>query len=179
MHSTGCGMRRLLPPLAMALAVLLAPSAGLGAAPEGGAGAARGEALDAGPKAADGGTAQEAELGDGGTAAVVYQTVAGRVARIDRAHARVVIEEAGRPVEVSYDRDTAVFLESHLGTVRDVVPGAQVRVSADRDGLAYWIEVRTLEGSSAGEPGNGRADAGATVGPAPAAPGSGAAAPSR
>ncbi len=172
MHSTVCGMRRALPPLAMALAVLLAPSAGSGAAPEGGAGPATGEALDAGQKPADGGTAQEAELGDGGAAAVVYQTVAGRVAKIDRAHARVVIEEAGRPVEVSYDRDTAVFLERHLGTVRDVVPGAQVRVSADRDGLAYWIEVRTLEGSLTGEPGDGGADAGA-------ASGSGAAAPSR
>ncbi len=157
-------MRSPLPPLAMALALLLVPAAWAPAAPDGGTAA---EASDAGPWPTDGGSAGEAQPGDAGPAGMAYQMIMGRVAKVDRSKARLTIEDQGRSVELSYDRDTSVFLERRLGTIRDVVPGAQVRVSADGGGLAYWIEVRTLQGGTTGAAGGG-GDAGAAAGtPAP------------
>jgi hypothetical protein len=151
-------MRHTLGPLALTLAALLAPEVGLGLAIDGGVDVARpsppgepgasdrtggeqGQAAHAGPGSGDGGRAQA----DGGSLGPIYRMVTGSITTVDREKARLAIEETGKPVEVAYDRNTAVFLERHvgtmLGTVRDIVPGAQVRASVDKGGLASWIEV--------------------------------------
>ncbi len=101
-----------------------------------------------------------------------YRMVEGKVAKVDLGKARLAIEDGGKSVEVSFDRNTSVFLERHvgtrLGTVRDVVPSAEVRASVDKDGLASWIEVHALPREAAASGG----DAGPPSGPVPAQPGS-------
>jgi hypothetical protein len=117
-------------------AILLALAFAAGAAPAQ-------EARDGGPAAvADGGAA---EGPDGGP--TPHRAFSGRVAGVDWAAQRLTVESAGRPVAMTFDRNTQVYLPERLGTLRDLAPGVEVRAAQGPTGLAIWVEV--LRGAAA------------------------------
>jgi hypothetical protein len=89
----------------------------------------------------------------------VLEPVSGTVREVDRAAQTITVETAGERVTLSMDRNTMVYTPAGLGTVLDVVPGAQIRAGRNADLVAYWVQVR--------------APAGRAPGPPPAAPGPG------
>jgi hypothetical protein len=72
----------------------------------------------------------------------VLEEVSGVVREIDRKEHRLSVESNGAPVRLSLDRNTMVYTAAGLGTVLDLVPGAQVRAGRNAEFLAYWIQVR-------------------------------------
>jgi len=118
--------RLALPAVPAALAALCLLAAAPGEAPVG--------------TGADGG-----DRGDGGADAgprPELRTVSGTVSSVDAAALRVTVEASGGTVVIGLDRNTSVYLESRLGTVRDVAVGASVRAEYGPDGRTAWIEVR-------------------------------------
>lgn len=95
----------------------------------------------------------------------------GRVAAVDWGDRRVTLLGAGGRLELGFDRNTVVFLVGRLGTLRDVLPGVEVRAGVGQDGVAAWIEIgpSPSDGGTTG-PGDGGAPGG-TAGGAPAAGG--------
>jgi hypothetical protein len=71
----------------------------------------------------------------------VLEEVSGVVREVDRTAHRISVEASGAPVELSLDRNTMVYTPAGLGTVLDVVPGAQIRAGRNAEFLAYWIQV--------------------------------------
>lgn len=101
-----------------------------------GAGQAR-AAPDAGPEApADGGAA---EGPDGGP--VPYRAFVGKVTGVDFTAQRLTVEWSGRPVAMTFDRNTQVYLPDRIGTLRDLAAGVEVRAEQGPAGLAIWVEV--------------------------------------
>lgn len=72
----------------------------------------------------------------------VLEEVSGVVTDVDRGTHRVSIGTTAGPVQFFLDRNTMVYTEAGLGTVRDVKPGVQIRVGRNADSLAYWVQVR-------------------------------------
>lgn len=108
--------------------------------------------------------------------------VVGTVVQVDRADHRVTVRTASGPQQLQLDRNTLVYLASHLGTVLDVQPGAEVRAGRNADGLAYWISVRAPPPATSPTTGQGSAATGGKGPPpaetgAPAAPGPGGGTP--
>lgn len=64
------------------------------------------------------------------------------VREIDRKAQRLAVEVGAERVTLSLDRNTMVYTPSGLGTVLDVVPGAQIRAGRNAEFLAYWVQVR-------------------------------------
>jgi hypothetical protein len=92
-------------------------------------------ALDGGLGAPDAGASPDA--GEPG----LFQPLSGRVIAADREARRVTVEGTGGRLELGFDRNTVVYLPGRIGTMDDVRPGAEVRVSKGPEGIAYWIEV--------------------------------------
>lgn len=107
----------------------------------------------------------------------VLEEVAGTLRTVDRTTHRVTIDTAGGPVSLGVDRNTMVYTGAGLGTVRDLVPGIQLRAGRNAEFLAYWVQVRpapsaptstpaqgTGPGGGAGPPAEGGSPTGAPVG---------------
>jgi len=130
-------------------------------------------ALAAGPAQAqaarDGGAG---EGPDGGPAP--YRAFAGKVTGIDWAAQRLTVERAGRPVDMTFDRNTQVYLPERLGTLFDLGTGVEVRAAQGPTGLAIWVEVLLAAGPAPGAPRDGGlpadADGGAGGRAAPSPP---------
>ncbi|HEX9051703.1 MAG TPA: hypothetical protein VF841_14325, partial [Anaeromyxobacter sp.] len=107
----------------------------------------------------------------------VLEEVAGKVAGIDRQAHRLRVDTAAGPVTLSLDRNTMVYTSTGLGTVLDVVPGAQIRAGRNADFLAFWVQVRAAPPAPSSTPGQGTGPAGGGSAPAGegGGPGSGAA----
>jgi hypothetical protein len=101
----------------------------------------------------------------------VLEEVSGKVAEIDRRAHKLRVDTAAGPVTLSLDRNTMVYTSTGLGTVLDVIPGAQIRVGRNADDLAYWVQVRGVPQPPASTPGQGTGPAGG--GSAPAGEGGG------
>jgi hypothetical protein len=73
----------------------------------------------------------------------VLEQVTGTVKEVDRKEHRIVVESSGGVrITLSLDRNTMVYTSSGLGTVLDVVPGAQIRAGRNADMVAYWVQLR-------------------------------------
>jgi hypothetical protein len=80
---------------------------------------------------------------DGAAAPVALRTISGRISAVDAPGRRVtVVTATDGTVVLEFDRNTNVYLEERLGTVRDLVAGARVRASFGTARRAYWIEIR-------------------------------------
>jgi hypothetical protein len=106
----------------------------------------------------------------------VLEEVSGVVLDVDRNEHRIVVESGDKRVALSFDRNTMVYTPTGLGTVLDVVPGAQVRAGRNAELLAYWVQVRApTRPNPPSTPGQGTGPAGGAAAPAaesaaPAAP---------
>ncbi|HET7753950.1 MAG TPA: hypothetical protein VFK85_08565 [Anaeromyxobacteraceae bacterium] len=71
------------------------------------------------------------------------RTVTGTVRSIETSPPRVVVDSGDGPqVTFEIDRNTAIYLQTGVGTVRDVRAGEPVRVSVSgADQRALWVEV--------------------------------------
>jgi hypothetical protein len=132
--------------------------------------------LPAGPRSpSDGPPARPAnEAVQRGT---VLEEVSGKVAEIDRKGHKLHVATASGPVTLSLDRNTMVYTGNGLGTVLDVVPGAQIRAGRNADFLAYWVQVRANPTPPQSTPGQGTGPAGGGSAPAGEGAGPGAGAP--
>jgi hypothetical protein len=113
----------------------------------------------------------------------VLEEVAGTLEAIDRSGHRLTIGTASGPVSLGVDRNTMVYTGAGLGTVRDLVPGLQLRAGRNAEFLAYWVQVRPVPSAPTSTPGQGTGPAGAAGPPAEGgspsgAPAGGAAGPS-
>src|SRR5512138_2622482 len=70
------------------------------------------------------------------------RTVSGKVTALGWPEPRFTLDTGEAPLTVGIDRNTLVFLESRLGTVRDLVVGLPVRAGLSGANLAAWVEVR-------------------------------------
>jgi hypothetical protein len=107
----------------------------------------------------------------------VLEEVSGTVRAVDRKVHRFDVETPTGSVTLSLDRNSMVYTGSALGTVLDIVPGAQVRAGRNADHLAYWVQVRapTSATSPAGQgtgPSGGRPAPPPGEGPGTESPGS-------
>lgn len=98
--------------------------------------------------------------------AAVLEEVTGTVGSVDlRAHT-LTVRAAGGPVTLSLDRNTMVYTPAGLGTVLDLVPGAEVRAGRNAELLAYWVQVRRATRSEPSPaPGQGTGPGGGTTAP--------------
>ncbi|HZZ83013.1 MAG TPA: hypothetical protein VFE30_00595 [Anaeromyxobacteraceae bacterium] len=88
--------------------------------------AADGGAPDAGPATVPGG----------------LFTISGKIAAVDFAHGRFTVEGPEGPIELGVDRNTGVYLEKRMGTLRSLSAGLPVRACyAGADKKVFWVEV--------------------------------------
>lgn len=78
---------------------------------------------------------------DGGAPPALV-TVTGTLAEVVYAERRLTVATEDGAVPLTYDRNTAVYLPSRLGTLRDLAPGQRIRAQRGADGRATWVEVR-------------------------------------
>ncbi len=109
---------------------------------------------------------------DGGDHRVDVRTVSGKVTSVAWLEHKLTIEAADGSVTLEVDRNTSVFLDDRLGSLRDLEVGSPVRASFGSDERAVWVEVRSSGvPSAAGLPGaagadfRGMADGGTEAGP--------------
>jgi hypothetical protein len=115
---------------------------------------------------------------DGGSRSADVQTVAGTIAAVAWSDGRFTVTAADGPVTLRVDRNTTVYLESRLGTIRDLVVGLPVRASYGPGQRAAWVEVRAKgvmptprgDAPDGGVPGGESAAAGAPDGGTPGGP---------
>src|SRR6266545_3194708 len=116
----------------------------------------------------------------------VLEEVSGTVRDVDRKGRRFTVEANGEQVTLALDRNTMVYTPAGLGTVLDVVAGAQIRAGRNAEFLAYWVQVRAPAGtekppSTPGQgtgPGGGSAASSTEAGaPGAAPPGTGGTSP--
>jgi hypothetical protein len=81
--------------------------------------------------------------GDGGESRSGPRTIAGTISGFAWAESRLTVDTPDGPVSLRVDRNTAVFLEDRLGSVRDLTVGTSVRASFAGDHRAVWLEVRS------------------------------------
>ena len=100
----------------------------------------------------------------------VLEQLNGVVKEVDRKGHRIVVESGGAQITLSLDRNTMVYTQNGLGTVLDVVPGAQIRAGRNADMVAYWVQVRPTAPASGAPPvpvpGQGTGPAGGAAAPA-------------
>jgi hypothetical protein len=92
----------------------------------------------------------------------VLEEVSGVVRDVDRKNHHFSVDASGTTVTLSMDRNTMVYTSAGLGTVLDVVPGAQIRAGRNAELLAYWVQVRApaVKNEPASTPGQGTGPAG-------------------
>jgi hypothetical protein len=103
---------------------------------------------------------------DGGAPSADIRTVSGKVSALEWKDGKITVQASDGPVSVVVDRNTTVYLENRLGSLRDVAVGLPVRVSFGPEHRAFWLEVRP-RGVMTSPGAGGEPDAG----PAPAADG--------
>jgi hypothetical protein len=74
------------------------------------------------------------------------RTVSGKITTLAWAQHRFTVEASDGPVTLSVDRNTTVYLDTKLGSIRDLIVGTPVRTSYGKDLIATWVEVRTRGG---------------------------------
>jgi hypothetical protein len=79
---------------------------------------------------------------DGGVAHGDIRTAEGKVSALGWDDHRITLAASDGPLTLTFDRNTTVFLESRLGSLRDVAVGVPVRVSFGPEKRAFWLEVR-------------------------------------
>jgi hypothetical protein len=115
------------------------------------------------------------------------RTIQGSIAALEVEPRRVVVDGKDGPITVAVDRNTAIYLQRGLGTLRDLRVGEPVLVSiSGADNQAHWLELTRREEPRGGDspspptipPGDAAAPAGmpgppgsAPVPPGPTAPG--------
>jgi len=82
------------------------------------------------------------EGGDGGTRHGDVHTVSGKISAVAWGDRTLTIDAADGPVTLGVDRNTSVFLENRMGSLRDLSVGTPVRASFGGDRRAFWIELR-------------------------------------
>jgi hypothetical protein len=97
---------------------------------------------------------------DGGAPSADIRTVSGKVSALEWKDGKVTVQASDGPVTVAVDRNTTVYLENRLGSLRDVAVGLPVRVSFGPEHRAFWLEVRP-RGVMTSPGGGGAPDAGA------------------
>jgi hypothetical protein len=121
--------------------------------------------------------ASPVRAGDAPGATRSFSSISGTLRAVSPDARRVTIVGPEGAVTLDFDRNTSVWLDTRLGTLRDLVTGAEVRAQYGRDGRAAWIEVRRATRPPALSGGGvGGAGPAAPGPPAPerAAPGTGA-----
>jgi hypothetical protein len=101
----------------------------------------------------------------------VLEQLSGVVREIDRKSHHLTVEApGGERVTLAMDRNTMVYTSAGLGTVLDVVPGAQIRAGRNAEFVAYWVQVRPPAGKGTATPpptpGQGTGPAGGGAAPA-------------
>src|SRR5919206_1512474 len=86
------------------------------------------------------GTRAADEDADGGSARSDLHTIAGTVSAVAWDKGQLTIQGADGAVTLGVDRNTTVYLESRLGSMRDVTVGMPVRASYGPKQRAFWIE---------------------------------------
>lgn len=110
--------------------------------------------------------------------AAVLEEVEGTVKAIDRNAHRLEVATQHGDVSLTFDRNTMVYTARGMGTVLDVVPGAELRAGRNASFVVYWIQVRAPGNAPpAPAPGTGPSGGGgpppSESGGAPAGTGSG------
>lgn len=84
----------------------------------------------------------------------------GSVVAMDWGDRRVTLLGTAGRFDLGFDRNTVVYLMGRLGTLRDLLPGVEVRAGVGQDEVAAWIEIRRPppDGGATG-PGDGGATA--------------------
>ncbi len=98
----------------------------------------------------------------------ILEEVSGTVREVDRKGHRIAVDASGEQVTLSLDRNTMVYTPAGLGTVLDVVPGAQIRAGRNAEFLAYWVQVRGPGGKAeppSSTPGQGTGPGGGSAAP--------------
>jgi hypothetical protein len=76
------------------------------------------------------------------------RTVSGEISALQWQERRFTVDGADGPVTLRVDRNTLVFLDERIGSVRDLAVGTLVRANiGGNDNLASWIEVRPHPGA--------------------------------
>jgi hypothetical protein len=71
------------------------------------------------------------------------RTVAGKIAAIEPSRRALTLAAADGPLRVELDRNTMVFLESRLGSLRDLAVGVPARVNVSGpSNLASFVELK-------------------------------------
>jgi hypothetical protein len=86
--------------------------------------------------------ADDDETADGGAHRTDVRTVSGKINALSWPDRKIAIDAADGPLTLTFDRNTSVFLENRMGTVRDLSVGTPVRASYNAQGQAFWVEVR-------------------------------------
>src|SRR3972149_4508218 len=86
----------------------------------------------------------------GGATRADLRTVTGRIATVDAPGRKVTIETADGTVVLQFDRNTNVYLDGRLGTVRDLAAGAPGRASFGAERRAYWVEIGPMPAEAPG-----------------------------
>jgi len=110
----------------------------------------------------------------------ILEEVSGTVRDVDRKGHRFAVDVNGEKVTLALDRNTMVYTPAGLGTVLDVVPGAQIRAGRNAEFLAYWVQVRGPGGKTEpppSTPGQGTGPGGGSAAPATESGAPGAPAP--
>ncbi|HEX9241868.1 MAG TPA: hypothetical protein VF875_05445 [Anaeromyxobacter sp.] len=109
----------------------------------------------------------------------VLEQVTGTVKEVDRKEHRIVVDAGGATITLSLDRNTMVYTAAGLGTVLDVVPGAQIRAGRNAEMVAYWVQVRPAAppAGTTPVPGQGTGPGGGSAAPATEPRGGGVAGP--
>jgi hypothetical protein len=84
---------------------------------------------------------------DGGARGDV-RTIVGKVSAVSTKDRKVTVDTGDGPVALEVDRNTVVYLDNRLGSLRDVVVGVPVRASHGPRQQAFWIEVRSRTGTA-------------------------------
>ncbi|HET9598252.1 MAG TPA: hypothetical protein VFP65_21875 [Anaeromyxobacteraceae bacterium] len=79
----------------------------------------------------------------GRPSAADLSTVSGKVTATAWDRHEFTVEAADGPVTLAVDRNTTIFLDTQLGSTRDVATGTPVRTAFGKDRVAIWIEVRS------------------------------------
>ncbi len=82
----------------------------------------------------------------GAPQALDLRTISGKIATLAWDQHRFTVEASDGPVTLSVDRNTTVYLDTRLGSIRDLTVGTPVRTAYGKDLVATWVEVRARAG---------------------------------
>jgi 2-oxoglutarate dehydrogenase E2 component (dihydrolipoamide succinyltransferase) len=80
------------------------------------------------------------------------RTVTGTLSAVSLPDRSLTLAAAEGPLQLSLDRNTLIFLETRMGTVRDLSAGLTARALVGARGEAYWIEILPMGAASPSAP---------------------------